>query len=472
MKVMKRIGLIAIIGTMGYFNAKAQSDSTLSLSLLEAQNHAIEHFFQSKNAALDIEAARKKILETTAIGLPQISASADYQYVLGDIPEIDFTAGMGDMLGTMFDKIDENANAIGNDPLDPDFVDGVLGGFNQGASPIAPRNTFNYGVTVSQLIFSGEYIVGLQAAKVYKTFAQENHDKIKVDLRESIAGTYFTLLILDANLDVIEKTLDNLRLNLDHTSKMFEAGLVQDTDVDQLSLTVKRTENDLASLKNQIQYMNRMFKYQIGLEAQNSVRLTDQLSSLIALNIIDENAYQFSLDENIDYQILSTQQNLQKLNWNREKTAYMPQLSGFYQYSDKTNKADLDFTLNHIVGINIRIPIFESGSRMAKVSQARIEYEQALNMKEQEAQRLILTSEQTKWDYQTALNKYYNEKENFELSEKVLNHNTEQYKQGFVSSLELSLVNNQFLQAQLSYSQAIQELLNAKIALDKAHNRL
>ena len=33
----------------------------------------------------------------------------------------------------------------------------------------------------------------------YKSFAQENYDKVKIDIKEGIAGTYYALLILNEN---------------------------------------------------------------------------------------------------------------------------------------------------------------------------------------------------------------------------------------------------------------------------------
>ena len=41
-----------------------------------------------------------------------------------------------------------------------------------------------------------------------------------------------------------------------------------------------------------------------------------------------------------------------------------------------------------------------------------------------------------------------------------------------VSSMDLTLANNQYLEAQLTISTAILDLLNAKVALDKAYNKL
>lgn len=421
---------------------KAQ-DSTLSFSLTEAQNYAIENFFLSKNAELDIDAAKKKIWETTAIGLPQVKATGDFQYYLDDeLP----------MLG--FPNFDETGNFLGIEEAN-----------------MFERQNMTYGGNVSQLIFSGEYIVGLQAAKVYKLLSEENFEKVKIDVKETIAGTYFTILILNENERVIKETLENLRLNLEHSQKTYAVGLIEDTDVDQLELTVKRTENDLKSIENQLETMQRMLKYQLGVEPNVTVDLKDELVSLLEENIIDESAYQFVLDENIEYKMLTTQENLQQLNMNREKSLLLPTVAGFYNYSDQAN-ATLFTPPKHLVGVTASWSIFESGKRNAKISQARIELEKAQNMKEQEAQRLILSAQQATFDYQTALTQYYNEETNFELSKKVFDKTTQRYGEGFVSSLDLSIVNNQYLGAQLSYALAIQNLLTTKIALDKAYNKL
>jgi outer membrane protein TolC len=411
----------------------------MSFTLAEAQNYAIENYFLTKNAELDVESAKKRIMETAASGLPQVKATADFQYVPNP-PVFEFP-----------------------NPDNPAEIMEI---------PLVLETNMTYGATVSQLIFSGEYIVGLQASRVYKALAEENYDKAKIDLRENIAGTYFGILILENNRIILEKTLDNLQSNLEQTIETYKAGLAEDTDVDQLELTVKRTENDLTTLDNQIETMRKLLKYQMGLPAGVKIQLTEEVDALVAKNIVSDSVYIFNLQENINYQMLETQERLQKLNMNRYKSTYLPTISGFYNYSDQTESSEFSQAVNHVLGIQASWPIFQSGMRNAQVAQARISYEQALNMKQQEAERLYLAAEQAKNDYQTALNKYYNEKQNFDLSEKVFEKTTEKFDLGMVSSLELSLINTQFLQAQLSYSMAIQELLQSKVAMDKAFNKL
>ena len=425
-------------------NSIAQGDSTQVFSLVEAQQYAIEHYFESVNAKLDIRAAEKKIWETTAIGLPQLSGEATYQHIVGDIPAFDYS----ELLEYM----------------------GVTG--VDASSPISVRNSVNYGATLSQLIFSGEYIVGLQASKTYKTLSQENYDKAVIEVKENIASTYYGILVLEDNLKNVEKTRENLELTLEHTKGYLKVGLVEDIDADQLNLTLNNTVNSLNTLERQVSTMYALLNFQMGLPSGAKVGLKEDLEELIAQNIIQPETFQFDLNSHIDYQRLETQSKLMKLDMNRYKSQYLPTLSGFYKYSDVNNKSDIDFTIKHIVGLSLSVPIFSSGQRMAKVSQAKIEYEKALNMQEQQGEMIKIAALQAKFDYDKALEKYETEKLNVALSEKILKNTTEKYKQGMVSSIDLSQVNNQYLQAQMSYSAAVQELLTAKLSFDKAYSKL
>lgn len=460
MKRIKRITTV-LIATLLMSTAHAQTDSVFRFTLQQAQDFAIEHFFVSKNAALDIEKAKKLIWETTAIGLPQVTAGATYTY-LPSVPVINFPQTvMGANKG-------DNEVIVGGDFRDPNFYSMQPGQ----EIKMGETNNINYNVMLTQLIFSGEYLVGIQATKTLKTFNQENFDKVKIDIREGISSTYYGLLILQKNRNVLVNTLDNLKLTLVHTTKFFEQGLVEQTDVDQLSLTVKRTENSLLNVDNQIAFMQKMLKYQVGIEAESELILLDDLDVLIEKNTISPTSYEFVLDDNINYKLLSTNENLKTLSMKREKSLFLPTLSGFYKYSDQINTPDFDTNIKNILGVNLSIPILSSGMRIAKVSQAKIELDKAQNMKDQESQRLILVAEQAVLDYNTSLQNYLNEKENIALSERVFNNATIRNKEGVFSALDLSMINNQYLQAQLSYATAIQQLLTSKIALDKAFNKL
>ncbi|MCK7489172.1 MAG: hypothetical protein MZU79_02190 [Anaerotruncus sp.] len=68
-------------------NAIGQSDKT-AFTLIEAQEYAVKNNATVKNSLIDTK-GKEKDLETTAIGLPQISAKGSYSYI-PKVPEMSF----------------------------------------------------------------------------------------------------------------------------------------------------------------------------------------------------------------------------------------------------------------------------------------------------------------------------------------------------------------------------------------------
>ena len=61
---------------------------------------------------------------------------------------------------------------------------------------------------------------------------------------------------------------------------------------------------------------------------------------------------------------------------------------------------------------------------------------------------------------------------NLELSEKVVRVTNIKYTEGLATSLELTQVNNQYLQALTNYTSSMVEVLNAKIRIDLLMNNI
>ena len=69
--------LIFLATTFGF-----SQEQEHAFSLQEAINFALENNRQALNATRDVEAAKKQKWETTSTGLPQISATIDFQNFL------------------------------------------------------------------------------------------------------------------------------------------------------------------------------------------------------------------------------------------------------------------------------------------------------------------------------------------------------------------------------------------------------
>lgn len=440
-------------------------DSVYTFSVNEAQQFALQHNTNVMNAKLDVLAAKKKVWETTAIGLPQVSGSFDYQYIPGDIPTIDFGQGQDMLYQHIFNSLEDLGYPT------PDYLQPLT----QPGEPIAlgVKSSATYSVSVSQLIFSGEYIVGLQAARTYKMLSQTSLVKNENDIKENIALSYYTILVLEKNSALLDTSVTNLQDIYNETKAIAEKGFLDEINADQIKVTLNSVRNTRDILKKQVEISRKLFKIQLGLDIENKVVLSDNLDDNLNLeNCKSLLIQQFNLKENVDYKLLETQEKLMDLSVKRQKSTFLPSVAGFYLYQDKTEKADFDFTINHIVGLSVSVPIFSSGQKLSKVSQAKIELEKARNTKINVSESLLMGVDQAKYELETTISKYETQKENVELAYKIYTNTVKKYKEGMASSMDVSQAHSQYIESNSNYTSTILELLSAKIKLQNLLNQL
>jgi outer membrane protein TolC len=430
------IGSLATISIFG-FSQQGQGDSVLSVSLKESKEYALANSPLIKSSELDIEAAKKKIWETKAMGLPQISAKFAYSYIL--------------TLPGFYDQIIGIAKAQGMN-LNPDDM----------------RKTITLDGTVTQLLFSGSYIVGVQTAKVYEGLSELSLSKSKMDLMESVTNSYLLVLVSRENLRLVDSLYLNTNSILESMKVMLQEGFIEETDVDQLQITVNNLKNTSDILKQQVDISERLFKFQIGYPMDRPINLTDSLTFLIS-DASDQGFLlkNFVVENYIDYKMLDTQKELASLNIKLNKAAFLPDIASFYQHESNFNRNTISFNPPDIVGISVNIPIFSSGMRMAKVSEAKINYEKVRINQQQLSQSLLINYENSKASYLSALNKFNTAKDNLKLSEKIYNRSMIKYKEGTISSIDLTQTQNQYIQSQSNYFNALIDLNSAKLKLEK-----
>lgn len=448
-----------VAGVMALILVKAHTqDSIQYLNLNQAQEYALQHNNQYENANLDIESAKKEVWATTAIGLPQVSGTVNYQHVPGEIPTFNIGAGFMPILS----KLNE---------IHPGEFDEIMQGLSQSESAIAVKNSTTYSLTVSQLVFSGEYIVGLQASRTFLQLSQNAKEKSEDEIKANVASGYYTALVLEENKQILDSSLTNLQSLLKETKALVETGFLEETDFDQLQVTYNTVENSLNAIERQIEISYMLFKIQLGMGLEKNVILTESLEDfLLRLNPDQLVSQEFNLQDNIDYRILETQEQIQELSLKREKSKFLPSVNAFYTYTDRTNRPDFDFTINHVLGIGVNVPIFSSGQKLMRVQQAQIELEKAKNNKEQTADNLKMGVDQARNQFQNAYEKYQTQQKNVALTKKIYDRTRIKYKEGMASSLDLTQANNQYLDSNSAYTNAILELLNAKVTLDKTLN--
>lgn len=442
---MKRLSLLII--SLIWFSSFAQDTTKTVFSLSEAQEYAILSNINIQNAKLDIDASNKKIWETTAIGLPQVSASASHNYNI-DLPVTLMPAQI----------------------FNPAAPDGEYMEMQFGTD----HNT-KFNLQATQLIFSGEYIVGLKAAKIYKELSENQLTKSVQDIKQQIANTYELILIAEERKTIIAKNIESTESVYNDTKTMFEAGFAQETDAAQLKINLSTLQNALNSAERQIEIVHNLLKFQMNIPLNKQIELTDELETLLSnINVEELRTTPFEIDNHIDFMMINTQVHLTKLSFDREKTTFLPTVSAFYNHQENMMSNDFEVFSGgkwypaNIVGLSINIPIFSSWQRMAKVSQAKIALDQVENSKYQLSESLNMQVIQARLQFENAHDSYLLQKDNKELSENIYNDYETKYKSGLATSLELTQSQIQYLNTEQGYFQAIFNLLDAKNKLDKA----
>ncbi len=465
-KMFKLSGILLLILSIN-IQINAQNDSLFKMSLKDAQEYAIKNSPLTKNAQFDLELAKKKIWETTSIGLPQVSAKYSYSYML-TVPDNIKEFSSLSSLGTWMYGADQTLNA-----LSPGHGFGYIP--NPGTPQAVSEKDLKWGstldITATQLIFSGAYIVGLQTAKTFKSLSEISITKSENDLKQNVTSAYFLVLIAQENTKFLDTTYNNTKKLHNDMEQMNKQGFIEETDLDQLTITLSNIDNTRKMLARQTEIATNLLKFQIGLDVNSNLELTNNISNFVEESKVQELLIKpFEIANTPEIMLLESQKRLSELNVKYNQSTYLPDIAAFYTHDKNFNKNSFSFTPPDIIGVAVNIPIFSSGMKHSKIQQAKIQLDKTLISKEQASQGLILDYQRSKMDLINALEKYKTSKENLALSEKIQNRTLIKYKEGVSSSIEITQVQNQYLQAQTNYFSAMLEMLNAKAKMEKLLN--
>lgn len=451
------LGVIMITSNLLY-----GQEQPYTLTLAQAREYAMKNNKSLMNARYGVVSSKQKVKETIAQGLPQVDGSLNYltyfNYKLNfgmggssTTPVIDYTLlDLGDL---------EVLNAISQ--------------MSGSSEPITMNDQLSGKLQLSQLIFSGQYLAGIKTAKIARKLSEQSVVASEQDVKENVSNTYYQILASERTLKIINENITNLNEILQHTTNMFNAGLAEQTDVDQLKITVNQLKNSQKALERMTQLSYNMLKFQLGVPPTTTIILADSLTQLMdATNPQAALAKDFNLSENINYQMMQSQVELSKKQVDIRKWAYAPTIAGYYNYTGKILKTDFDLNPSHLAGVTMSVPIWSSGVRRAQLAQSKISYDMAQRNMDIVKDQLDLQKTQLLYVYQNALENYETQKENVSVAGRVYQSIQYKFKHGAASSLDLTQANGNYLTAESNYYTSILTLLQAQTSLDKLYNKL
>jgi outer membrane protein TolC len=426
-------------------NSYGQTKSTYSL--IEAQETAVTNSEKLKNLNFDLEIAKLKIIETRAIGLPQINMNGSFSNFL-NLP----------------------VQVVSANFINPNAPDGETIAFRAGTDFSATGT-----LQVNQLLFNGSYIIGLQFSNFYKKLSETAIEKTKEDILFDVTQAYQTVSVAKSNVNFVDSLLIITADLINKQKNYLELGLMNQEDMYQLEFSSLNAQNSLNMAKIQYENSLALLKMTMGLNQNQTVEISDNLTYLLQRTAQLNTG---SLTNNMNYVILSMQVTLNEYNLKNKKAANLPSLGAFFQQSYNAFRNEFNFFANEkwypqtLWGIQMQIPIFSSGSRWSQTSQAKVEIEKSKNALSELNKALEMQQVQLSNNLKNSRQSLELQEKNIALAKKIYENALIKESIGNGTSILVTQKYNQLILAQAQYVGAMLDVFNSKLNLDKLYHSI
>ncbi|RZL36797.1 MAG: TolC family protein, partial [Pedobacter sp.] len=280
-----KLYLLLFVLSLAFPAIAQQKDTTANFSLQEAIAYAQNHQVSILNAKIDEQIAINTVKKTIGIGLPQVSANASFQ----DFLKVPTSLLPGDFFG-----------APGT------FV------------PVKFGVKYNsaVGLEASQLLFDGSYLVGLKASRTYKELSVKNTGRSRIETTVAVTKAYYSVLVSNEQLALIDANLERLKKSLNDTEQMFKNGFVEKIDVDRLTVLNNNLTTERENVIRLLALNVNLLKFQMGMTVGSMLTLKDKISD-VKIDQTQVLANGDVFNKRIEYSLLQTQKKLNELDVKR-----------------------------------------------------------------------------------------------------------------------------------------------------------
>lgn len=441
---MRRLWSIAL-GVVVTLSATAQDANVMELGVQECISYAWQNSKKTKDAAIDVLQADKDVWIQASRGLPIVNGSVSMNNFI-DLPT------------SVFD-----ASAF--NPLAPP---GELAELQFGQPW-----TMDAGITASLQVFDGSYIIGVKGAKGFQKMSRDIEKMTKNEVETIIGEAYYTSQVAKENVRLLAQNIENTEKTLAETKELYKAGFAEEMDVEQLDLLMNSLKNRLKMAERQHQATLNLLKYQMGMPIETKISLKDDLETLWALQSADELlAMELNLNENLLYDITKQDVVMHGYLVKLEESKYYPRLTAFFDYKqqafrDEFNFYDFDraWYPQTLWGVQLSVPIWDNLGAAASIKKAKLEQQKVKNRLADLEQALTMQAITARDNFTSALEQLETGSANIDLATRIKEKTLVKYQEGLASSMELTTAENQLIQAQTEYINALFQAMDAKLEL-------
>ncbi|MDN3584890.1 TolC family protein [Mucilaginibacter flavus] len=333
-------------------------------------------------------------------------------------------------------------------------------------------NTFIPELAVSQAILSPSLLYAAKSAPLLVKQAQQVTDSTKIFLVSAVSKSFYNVLLTLQQINVLKEDTTRLGKNLRDTYHQYKGGIVDETDYLQATITLNNSAAQLKQANENIIPQYTALKQLMGYEPGKDFNVSIDTTQMMA-DIQIDTTRQLQYEKRIEYRQVETRKDLQTQLTNYYKYAYLPTISGFFNYSLQYANNNFSNLLSKsypssIVGVSLSIPIFTGFARVHNVRKSQLQ-EQLIHWDEVDLKSQLYKEYATGLaDYKSNLFSFNVQRKNVAMAKRVYFVVNLQYKQGIVAYLNVITAESNLITAEINYTNSLFQLLSSKIDLEKA----
>jgi outer membrane protein TolC len=352
------------------------------------------------------------------------------------------------------------------------------------------RNTTKSGVggltksanlTASMILFNGYRI--MTTKERLASIENQNQLLLQSQLQNTssqVMQQYYNVVRQESYLKTIEKSIDASKERVNIVKTRQEVGVANQADVLQsnldLNALVQAKENQLlviaqakADLANTI----------VLPEADvNKMNFTDTISLDVSLHLNgDSKSIESGINENPQLQALKEQIKINKKIEIETRALMYPTLRASTGYSFSSNQSDAGFSLLNenygpFVGVNLSIPLYAGNASKKNLQNARTNTKIAQIQSDNSKQDVMTNAYKTFASYQNSIRQLPTEKENYAMSQALLELVMQKYKVGQATMVDVKQAQQSFENAGFRWVSLLYTAKIAEVELKRISNQL
>lgn len=461
--------ILFLLGMAMFCVQSAARPDSLTIDLKQALEIALSENSTVKVA--DMEITKKQYAKKTAYGalMPQMDLIGQYQRAIkrqtvyfdegfsmggGDISQGDYTDEELKILQVLQKAMMPDASSAGQ---------GIqMGRFN----------VWSAGLNVNFPLVVPSLWKNIQMSEVDIQFAVEKARASRIDLKNQVKKSFYSLLLAQDSYDVFRKTYETDSINLENIRHRYEQGVVAEYDVITADVRLKSLIPNILQSENMMKIAELQLKMLMGLDADVPLKVVGALDDYEKGMFDAIIPADTSLVHNSDIKQFDLQRELAKKALELQKLQFAPSLVSTFNWTYTSQNNDFKFNTYRwdpysMLGLSLQIPLFSGGQRYHNVKQAQIQIYQ-LNEQRKDVERGLKLSIRNNYDL---INKNIEQvvatQSSVAQARKGYEITLKRYETGMGTIVDVNAAALAVLNAELQYRNAIYDYLSAKADLEK-----